>query len=527
MATLQHARVEILSSAERLATIVNSRYDGEGAIVLANREPVTTARAPDGRITIRRASGGVVTALEPILQACRGVWVACGSGRPDESIDGRTLADLPSPGYRVRRVGLADHERRGHYDGFSNQALWPLCHRTSVRPLFRTADYVEYRAVNAHVAAAVCEEASSRSPLVLVQDYHFALAPQFIRARLPRSTIVAFWHIPWPAPDRFERCPWANQLLEGLLASTIVGFQTTDDCHNFLDVVERRLGTFIDRAAQVVAFGNRRIRVGVYPISIEWPCRWMRDLPDRAGCERDVRRTLRLPSHVSIGVGVDRMDYTKGIEEKFLAVERLLERQPELRGRFVFVQLAEPSREGLPAYREVRRRVRETAARINARFAAGRADPIVILEGHHQPITVGRFLRAADVCYVGSLQDGMNLVAKEFVAAREDEAGVLILSRFAGAARELGSALIIDPHDVNASADALASALRMPAAEQTCRMREMRRHVREFDVYRWAGALLMDAASTREARRERDARAGTSGLPRIPARADSYIASAV
>ena len=303
-----------------------------------------------------------------------------------------------------------------------------------------------YRAVNARFADAVCDEVADESPLVLVQDYHFALAPQMIRERLPLSTIIAFWHIPWPNPRDFATCPWGRQLLKGLLGSSIVGFQTPDDCRNFVDTVE----CFARRAHRPRARrhhlrgppdeGSRLSGVGRVAESLGQPIAFDRGLP------RGHPTQLHLPPDVRLGVGVDRLDYTKGIDEKFLAVERLLESPPGTRGALRIRPdcRAEP-RQCLPAYRELRSQLLETADRINARFGTSGYRPIILLEAHHEPAEVYRFLRAADLCYVGSLHDGMNLVAKEFVSARDDDRGVLILSQFAGAARELTGALIVNP----------------------------------------------------------------------------------
>jgi trehalose 6-phosphate synthase len=367
-----------------------------------------------------------------------------------------------------------------------------------VQPTFRAEDFKMYEIVNVRFAKAVGDEVDSRSPLVLVQDYHFALAPQAIRQRLPGATIVTFWHIPWPRPRDFAACPWGRRLLEGLLGSSILGFQTPGDCHNFVETVESVLGAKVDRTRRVVASPHRRTMIRSYPVSVEWPSRSAAQSPAVDRCRADVRRQLGLPPDVRLVVGVDRLDYTKGLEEKVCAIERLLGVHPEFRNRVVLAQIAEPSRTGLPAYQEYRRRLEDTVRRVNARFGADRYRPILLLQSHYDSADVYRFLRAADVCYVGSLHDGMNLVAKEFVAARADRRGVLILSTFAGAARELAAALIVNPYAIGECAEALARALCMTDEEQATRMLAMRAVVAEFNTYRWAGAMLADAARLRE-----------------------------
>jgi len=499
-------------SAERLRNCVANIYGGESIVVLSNREPFRHDRAPDGGIVVKRSAGGLVTALEPLIHACSGVWVASGAGTADRDVvderDGLTVSQGPSR-YRLRRVWLNADENRGYYYGFANEGLWPLCHRAGVEPIFRAGDFKTYQAVNARFAAAVCEEVKTESPLVLVQDYHFALAPCMIRRRLPLSTIIAFWHTPWPNPRRFGTCPWRRQLLKGLLGSSIVGFQTPDDCRNFVDTVGVSLEAQIDRRHGVITHAGRQTTVRVYPASVEWPSRLAAQSPSVEACRAAIRSRLGLAPEVRLGVGVDRLDYTKGIIEKLCAVERLLESHPEHLGRFVFVQIAEPSRHCLPAYRALRSGLWETADRINARFGTHGHRPIVLLEAHHDPDEVYRFLRAADLCFVGSLHDGMNLVAKEFVTARDDERGVLILSRFAGAARELSGALLVNPWAIDESADALAEALNMEDEQQASRMRAMRSIVAEFNSYRWAAEMLSDGARLRA-----DPRPSHEGVPR-------------
>jgi trehalose 6-phosphate synthase len=490
-------------TAERLQRSLETLFDGESIVVLANREPFRHEREPSGNIVVRRCAGGLVTALEPLIRACSGVWVAHGAGTADRAVvDWRDGLDVPprDPAYRLRRVWLNDVEEQGYYFGFANEGLWPLCHRVHVPPVFRSGDFKMYSAVNARFAEAACDEADTDSPLVLVQDYHLALAPRFIREWLPQSTIVAFWHIPWPHWRDFEICPWGRQLLDGLLGSSIVGFQTALDCRNFAKTAERVLGAHVNRMQNVITYKGRRTAVRAYPVSIEWPNRWAAAAPAIETCRETVRRQLHLPPDMRLGIGVDRLDYTKGINEKFLAVERLLDSSPEFRERFVFVQIAEPSREKLTAYRDLRARVASTADRINQRFGTEHYRPIRLLEARHEPADVYRFLRAADLCYVGSLHDGMNLVAKEFVCARDDERGVLVLSRFAGAAEQLTGAMIVNPYAIDDSAQVLGNALCMADAEQTRRMRAMRSVVAESNTYWWAGQMLQDAARLRAPR---------------------------
>lgn len=487
-------------TAERLKQTLSLHLHGERIVIVANREPYVHERLADGSIHVQHPASGLVTALEPVMRACSGVWIGQGSGSADrETVDRNDHVRVP-PGeesYHIRRVWLTPEEELGYYYGFSNEGLWPLCHVADTRPAFRSEDWAHYQRVNERFADAVCTEVDSDDPIVLVQDYHFSLAPLLIRRRLPAATVIMFWHIPWPNAERFGICPWRQEILQGLLGSSILGFHIPLHCNNFFDAVDRYLETRIDREEHGVVMRGHRTLVRPYPISLEWPVHWLSKSPSVEECREQVWEALGLAPDALLGVGIDRLDYTKGVEERLLAVERLLERSPEFRGRFSFVQVAAPSRTKIERYRQLNAVVEQLAGRINERFGRGAYRPIILLRAHHEPPAVFRFYRAAHLCYVSSLHDGMNLVAKEFVAARDDQQGVLVLSQFTGAARELTEALIVNPYDIEEASTALAAALHMPPAEQQVRMRSMRALVARFNVYRWAGEMLVDAARLR------------------------------
>ena len=491
-------------TAERLKQTLNRYLWGEKVIIVSNREPYVHQYQPSGEIEVRHPASGLVTALEPVMRACSGTWVAHGSGSADRAtVDRKDHVGVP-PGeesYQIRRVWLSEAEEQGYYYGFSNEGLWPLCHIADARPTFRSEDWRQYKLVNQKFADAVCDEADVDDPIILVQDYHFALAPAMIRKRLPAATVIMFWHIPWPNAERLGICPWRDELLTGLLGSSIVGFHTQQHCNNFLDAVDRYLETRIDREQNAVVIQGHKTLIRPYPISIEWPVHWADTAAGAPECRAQIWQEFGLKPDALLGVGVDRLDYTKGIEERFLAVEALLERYPEFRGRFTFAQIAAPSRTKIDRYRRLDDVLTELADRINLRFGTPTYQPIILLRQHHEPPDVFRLYRAADLCYVSSLHDGMNLVAKEFVAARQDLKGVLVLSEFTGAARELTEALIVNPYDMEASSDALAAALWMPEDEQRDRMRSMRTLLAQFNVYRWAGKMLVDAARLRNQER--------------------------
>jgi trehalose 6-phosphate synthase len=488
-------------SPERMREALAQHLPGSEVIVVANREPFSHERRADGGLRVVRPASGLVTALEPVMEECSGTWIAHGSGGADrEACDrhGRLPVPPDDPTYTLRRLWLTPEEVAGHYSGFSNEGLWPLCHQAHTRPTFRAEDFERYRAVNARFADAVAEEAQGPDPVVLVQDYHFALLPRLVRERLPRATVITFWHIPWPGGERFGICPFGAEILEGLLGSSILGFHVQAHCNNFLESVDRVLEARLDRERQSVVLGGEETLVRAYPISVDWPSRWAEGAPPVEACRAELVQRLGLAPDALIGVGVDRLDYTKGIEERILTVERLLERWPGLRGRFVFVQLAAPSRSEIPRYQELHRSVAELTARVNERFGAGSYRPVVLLREVQEPPAVFRLYRAADLCYVSALHDGMNLVAKEFVAARSDEGGVLVLSRFTGAARELTDALLVNPYDLEEASAAMAAALAMPREERRARMRALRALVAEYNVYRWAGRMLVDAGRLRK-----------------------------
>jgi len=487
-------------NAERLRALLNTHISGDQVIVVSNREPYIHERR-DGSIVVRRPASGLVTAVEPVMRACSGTWVAHGSGSADRDVvDASDRLPVP-PGhddYWLRRVWLTPEEEQGYYYGFANEGMWPLCHVAHVRPVFRESDWEAYKAVNQRFADAVVAEARSEDPLVLVQDYHFALLPAMVREKLPQATILTFWHIPWPNPESFGICPWRKEILEGMLGSTILGFHTRYHCKNFIETVDRYLEARIEHEHSTIAFHEKETLVENYPISIEWPHEdEVRGWPSVQACRQRVAERLGLPADVCLAVGVDRFDYTKGILERLNAVERLLEKWPQWIGRFVFVQVAAPTRSALEEYRSFQERIERVTARINERFGRPGYQPVHLLATHHEPDAVNELFRAADICVVTSLHDGMNLVSKEFAAARDDLQGVLILSRFAGAARELSEALIVNPYHVEETADALHRAATMPVAEQRERMASLRHTVRESNVFRWAGRMLLDAGRWR------------------------------
>jgi trehalose 6-phosphate synthase len=495
--------LQVQWSPETLHRLLEERLPDTEVIAVSNREPYIHNRQ-NGSIAVQIPASGLVAALEPVMRACGGKWIAHGSGSADrETVDARGHIRVPpdDPTYTLRRVWISEQEQQGYYYGFANEGLWPLCHIAFVRPTFRQEDWRHYVAINERFADAVAEEATCDDPLVLIHDYHFALLPRMVRSRLPAATILTFWHIPWPNSETFSICPWREEITSGLLGSTILGFHTQFHCNNFLESVDRFIESRIDRETASVTAGGRETIIRPYPISIEWPPSALARQRSVQECRDAVRRRYSLPPDARIMVGIERFDYTKGILDRIRAVDGLLERDPSWIGRLVLVQAAAPTRSELGSYAALQKEAECLAYDINARHGSDTYKPIVLVIRHHEPDEVFELFRAADACIVSSLHDGMNLVAKEFVAARDDEQGVLILSTFAGASRELSEALMVNPYDTHSMVEALQRALAMSAAEQQERMRLMRDLVRVRNVYRWAGQMLLDAARLRSQQR--------------------------
>ena len=492
-----------LWTADRLRVSVRNKLQNKPLFVVSNREPyMHEFNERDRSIDVIVPASGVVTALEPLLIACNGTWIAHGSGSADrEMVDAHDRLRVPPdhPSYTLRRVWLSADEERGYYAGFSNEGLWPLCHIAHTRPLFRPEDWYHYQQVNRRFAdILLAEMEGAKSPIVLLQDYHFALLPRMIKEARPDARVAIFWHIPWPNPEAFGICPWQRELVDGLLGADLIGFHIQSHCNNFLETVDRAVEAITEWDRFAVNRQGHVTRVRPYPISVAFTESPQEEEPGpSSGFERaKLCEELGIEATL-LGVGVDRVDYTKGILERFSGIERFLELNPSYQRRFSFIQIGAPSRTHIDRYRKFLDEVTMEADRINARFQTGRWKPIVLVKRHHSHQEIERYYRAASVCLVTSLHDGMNLVAKEFVTARSDDRGVLILSTFAGAALELLDALQVNPYDVQQLAAAIHRALDMSEEEQAVRMQRLRAGVRENNIYRWAANLLSDLTEIR------------------------------
>jgi trehalose 6-phosphate synthase len=435
-----------------------------------------------------RAAGGLTSALDPVMQACHGTWVAWGSGNADqETVDANDRVRVPpnAPQYTLRRVWLNESLVRGFYYGFANTALWPLCHLQLERTVFKPNQWRHYQEVNEQFAEAVAQECQEGPATVWVQDYQLALCAQFLRHRLPEASIMHFWHIPWPPWELYRVCPWRRELLEGLLGNDLLGFHLDQHCKNFLECADRVLGANVDMKVGVVEYEGRETWVRPFPISIDYD--WWGSLARQRRVTRRIAQLRAKPelAFPIVGLGVDRLDYTKGIVSRFQAIERFLEKYPEYQGRFCFVQIAVPSRTQIDEYRQVKEQVESLVERINDRFGSDNSKPIHYRYEHLEPPELVGYYRMADFAIVSSLHDGMNLVAKEFVASQVEQRGVLICSEFAGAAETLDNALLINPYDVEGVADTMKQAIEMSAEERSRRMVRLQEHVSEHNIYKW------------------------------------------
>ncbi len=489
-------------TADRLSVQLRTRLDDSHLFVVSNREPYMHQR--NGKaVDVVVPPSGLVTALEPVLNACDGTWIAHGSGSADaEVVDAHDRLRVPpeDPRYSLRRVWLTKEEEEGYYYGFANEGLWPLCHIAHTRPLFRAADWQHYQDVNRKFTAAVLDEIENVSkPVVLVQDYHFALLPRLIKEKRPDARVAIFWHIPWPNPEAFGICPWQRQLVDGLLGADLIGFHIQSHCNNFLQTVDRVVESRVDWEHFSVLRQDHRTMVRPFPISVALTDDDAAENNDQGSSYLERSALLRSlgVEATFMGIGVDRVDYTKGILERFLAIERFLEKYPSYQGKFTFVQIGAPSRTHIKRYHDLLAEVEAEAERINWRFQGGKWKPIVFLKRQHSHQEIEPYYRAADLCLVTSLHDGMNLVAKEFLAARRDERGVLILSQFTGAARELRDALLVNPYDIDQTAEAIRAALEMEPEDKQLRMHRMRKVIKEHNIYRWAGNLITELCEVR------------------------------
>ncbi len=490
-----HTRVqkEDIWTQGKLRDLIHAKLGENAFFVVSNREPfMHILEKTSGKIKCVRPASGVVTAIDPILRACGGTWIAHGSGSGDRRmVNSKDKLGVPPDDIRyiLKRVWLSKEEEEGYYYGFSNEGLWPLCHVTHTRPLFRDSDWQMYKKVNHKFAESVLAELPAKNPFIFLQDYHFTLIARMIKEKRPDATIALFWHIPWPNPEVFSICPYQHEILDGMLACDLIGFHVQNHCNNFLDTANRLVECRVDTEKFSVIRASKETFIKAFPISVD--SYYDKNASRDNDLAQEIKKEFDLEGKI-IAVGVDRIDYTKGLLEKILAVDRFLEKYPEYRNKFVFIQLAAPSREHIKRYHELISEIDELVEKKNWKYSDGNWKPILYLKRHFSPDEISPYFKLADICLVSSLHDGMNLVAKEYVASRTDLTGTLILSRFTGAAREFNDATLINPYSIEEFADAIKSTIELPREEKKRRMENMRKIISENNIYRWAGDIVAE-----------------------------------
>jgi len=477
---------------DSLHDLVREYLDGYRFIAVSNREPWIHKQTLFGIECVQPASG-LATAIDPIMRASGGVWVAHGSGSADaEVVDAGDHIAVPpdAPAYTLRRVWLPRDIEQGYYNGLANEGLWPLCHVAFHRPRFTQHDWDCYRTANQIFADAVLDEAAGEPAVVFIQDYHFGLLPRLLKERNPQIIVAQFWHIPWPNRETFRAFPWKQELIDGMLGNDLLGFHLPYDCSNFLETVDRNIEALVDNERARVSRNGHTTYVRPFPVSIDFDKHTR--LAGTASIDAEIAQWQLLlgRSPEVLGIGIDRVDYTKGIPERMDAIDALISARPDLRGRFVFLQVGVPSRTAITDYRDLDTQIEASINRINQRWGTEEWQPIVFVHRHVDQEALIALHRMADFCVVSSLHDGMNLVAKEFVASRSDDDGILILSSFTGAARELTDALLVNPFAPDEISWAMQEAIAMPAEERRRRMHRMRSVVCAHNVYRWGGKIL-------------------------------------
>lgn len=485
---------------QKLKDIVKAKLGEDALFVVSNREPyMHVIDEPSGMPKCVRPASGVVTAIDPILRACGGTWIAHGSANADRKfVNSKNKLGVPPDDdrYILKRVWLSKQEEDGYYYGFSNEGLWPLCHNTYARPVFRESDWQMYKSVNEKFAESILEELPAKNPFLFIQDYHFSILARMIKKKRPDATIALFWHIPWPNPEIFSICPYQKDILDGMLGCDLIGFHVQYHCNNFLDTVNRLLECRVDTEKFSVVRSDKETFVRAFPISVNGFT--VRDnKPDMPDMLNKLKKEYDLEGK-TIALGVERIDYTKGMAERYQAIDRMLEKYPQYKNKFVFIQLAAPSRTHIKRYHDLMGELDELVEKINWKHMDGDWKPIIYLKRHFSPEEIHPFYEIADICIVSSLHDGMNLVAKEYVASKTDNSGCLILSRFTGAARELSAAILINPYAIEEFADSIKAAIEMPEREKVKCMENMRKIVIENNVYKWAGSIVTELTAIKK-----------------------------
>jgi trehalose 6-phosphate synthase len=457
-------------------------------VMMSNREPYIHEKSKRG-VRVKVPSGGLVTAMDPVMQSTNGTWIAWGSGSADMEVSdasGRIMVPPDCPKYTLRRIWLSTKEVADYYYGFCNRVIWPVCHMFQENAQFDRDYWETYKKVNDKFAAAAIEEMNEGDNL-WVQDVHYCLVPSKVREKVPDANIAVFWHIPFPATETFSCIPWRNELLRGLLGADMIGFHTNTYSKNFLNAVRKEIPEAVVTES-AIELNGRVTRVKTFPIGIDY--QYLREQGEAETIKKRAARLRRKMDIDHILFGVDRLDYTKGILNRFLAFERFLESNPKYLGKVSFIQVASPTRSIITEYRDMKRQIEETVGRINGRFQQPQWTPIIYIHRHIPSDELLVLYEIADVAMITPVVDGMNLVAKEYVTVNEH--GVLILSEFAGASEEMTQALIVNPYDLEMTAKAILIALTMEPEERKRHIQALRNLVKEHDVFWWLDTFLKE-----------------------------------
>lgn len=479
-------------SKQSLKNIIKENFEDYQFLIVSNREPFIHI-FKDNKIVSNRSVGGVTVSLDTIMQAAKGTWIAYGGSSADRKVvDQHDRIKVPPHNhkYTLRRIWMTEDELNRYYKGFSNSTLWPLCHAVFIRPTFDEIDWAIYKKINKHFAQAVLEEIDSNKAIVWVQDYHLALLPKYIKEKRPDVLVGHFWHIPWPSQEIFRICPWKKDILDGLLHNDLLGFHRYYHAENFFKTLEREMEVRIDREDQTISYKNKVRKVGIYPISVDYEYIVDRTTKIDQEAVNFFREAINCPYEI-LAVGVDRIDYTKGIIQRLQAIDIFLENYPKYKGKFVYLGIGAPSRTDIETYRELGNKISDLVNKINQKYKKRDWQPIHYINEVVERSKILYVLSQANLCFITSLDDGMNLVAKEFIAANQVD-GSLILSEFTGAAKELTESYLINPYDVKGVAQAIYRAVTAPHAERQKRMNKMKEIVKERNIYRWAGKFLLE-----------------------------------
>lgn len=481
---------------ESLKEVIKEKLKDHLFVIVSNREPYSHVYVGQ-KVKWMGAVSGAVTPLDFIMQTAKGSWIATGTSDADNVVvdkNGEIMVPPNDPRYTLKRIWLNKEEIDGYYNGFSNSTLWPLCHIAHVRPNFHHAEWETYKKVNEKFAQTILEKVGNSKAFVWIQDYHLALVPKFLKKKRPDLIVAQFWHIPWPAAEIFRICPWRKDILEGLLANDLLGFHLGHYCTNFFNTVSRELETNINYETSKISHKDHCTIVKAFPISVD--SEYISNLASHS------RKSIKTATKKYISgdykylcLSVERLDYTKGTLERLQAIDRFLTKYPQYQKKFVYFGIIALSRMNIPTYQNYLKNIEDLVQKINWKYHTNSWYPITITNDIFGLKDLIPLYKNANICMVTSLDDGMNIVSKEYVTAANPKKGMLILSHFTGTARELTDAIQVNPYNIEQMTEAIRIALEMPRKERMERMKKMKEIVKEKNVYRWASKFILELSN--------------------------------